>query len=191
MTQSTADLIRRDRSANDAQCFHAFEWTDDSRNAFAATGKDALRIVAPSFGQCAMISAVWAVLLRDQNKLPAVAVAGDLILKGKSVFTCDRNVPTSTESAGEQWDGHCWVELGDAVGDASLFRTAARVTTPSRLKGFVERTFPGRTTGALAIGRDEALAQYGLDYVPKFVLTEAQLAGLCRAVDFQSRKSSI
>lgn len=80
-------------------------------------GSELLHMIPPMHGACAGMSAMWQALLRDRFEMPAtLAVAGDLVIEGRQVFVCDRNVPDGTEQVDSGvWDGHCWVQIGELM----------------------------------------------------------------------------
>jgi hypothetical protein len=174
--QTILDLIRRDRGQQDEEQFSKFRISDTQP--FTDTACEFLAHTPAIFGRCAPMSAAWAALLRDHHGIPAVVVAGDLMLERCPAFVCDRNIPAPSKAATEMenWDGHCWIEVDGRVGDISVFRTARVIDRPSVLKDFIERHF-GLHRGMMLVERS-ALDAIQMDYVPKYVLTEAQITGL-------------
>jgi hypothetical protein len=124
------DLIRRDRGDIDAERFDKFRRTGDEE--FGATAKELLHHTPALFGKCAPMSAMWAAMPRDRHGIPVVAVAGDLIIEGRTAFLCDKNIPNATDADTTrlpEWDGHCWIEIDGCAGDISIFRTARMIVS--------------------------------------------------------------
>jgi hypothetical protein len=133
------------------------------------------------------MSAVWAAILRDRYDIPAFAVAGDLIIDGRSIFVSERNVPDGTEQIDSGvWDGHCWVQIDDKICDASIFRTARTRPDGSYLKAFIDEKF-GLQRGLMVIPEAE-LERIGMRYVPKYVLNETQITALMGGLRHQSQR---
>jgi hypothetical protein len=176
-TQIIAKLIQRDVGHADAELFEKFRLS--GTEALADTARELLAHTPPLFGQCAAMSAMWAALLRDRHHIPAMVVAGDLIIEGCTVFLCDRNIPnplTESELRIPDWEGHCWMEIANYIGDISIFRTARNIDRPSVLRRFIEQRF-GLNRGMMLLPRS-SLNDLSMKYVPKYVLTESQMNGL-------------
>ena len=179
---SFLDLVREFRGDAAAACYSSYklgDWADIEQ-----TAKEVLEKTQPRSGWCAPMSAIWAAMLQDHYQIPAVVVAGDLLLEQQRIFKCDRNIEiTSNRAPGEpasKWDGHCWVELDGYVGDISLFRTAYSAPPDSRLRSFVELHF-GLGRGMIFANRKDLVEQQ-MYYQPKYVLTDAQINGLCNGL---------
>lgn len=169
------DLIAQYRGEGDANRFSKYRVVDS--DAIAELAMDLLKHTPVQHGACAVMSAAWASLLRDRLGIPAVAVAGDLLVEGRTVYLCESNLPTSSRASQNiSWDGHCWVEVGSYLGDCSIFRTARTIQRPSHLKTFIEEHF-GLQRGLLLAPR-ASLSNIGMHYLPKYVLTETQIASL-------------
>jgi hypothetical protein len=178
MTQRlTHDFVTRFRGEDDAKLWSSFSRPD--LNLIGQSARELLADVPPSFGSCAMLSATWVAYLRERYDVPAVAVAGDLILANVPVFVCERNLPdgkgTGLQDFGE-WNGHCWIEVGGYVGDLSLFRSAYAVKPTHHLAQFVRSRF-GEGRGAIVIPSSD-LDEMGMQYRPKYVLTDPQVNAL-------------
>jgi hypothetical protein len=181
------ELIARDRSHDDAALFEQCHVSDV--DAVATIGAEILDHTPVFHGACASMSAAWAALLSDRLELPAVAVAGDLMIGGFTIFLCDRNLPDATPGSPMQmWDGHCWIEIDGWIGDISVFRTARTINRPSRLKSFVESNF-GLEKG-LMLARCEQLETNGMHYVPKYVLNDMQINALLAGLRHQVQQGA-
>jgi hypothetical protein len=126
------------------------------------------------------MSAVWVALIQDRLGLPAYCVAGDLIVEGRIIFggLSDIELATAFDKSNPSLDVHCWLGFGEYVGDLSVFRTAYSPQGPkSLLKVVLEKFGPGK---GLFLSTVQDAANAGLKYIPKYVLTEAQLNGLVR-----------
>ena len=176
-------LITRYRGIEEAQHCAAYELA--SNQTLATTAKEMIEMVPPSLGACALMSAAWADLLRSKYDIPAIVVAGDLKIRGTTIFRCKKNLPimgnTGKFVAGK-WSGHCWIEVDGHIGDLTVFRTAYALDGPSLLKDFVLKNFgPGRA-GFLCPANE---VPSGMKYVPKYVLTDPQIYGLTNGLCYQ------
>jgi hypothetical protein len=170
------ELIIRDRGLPDASEFDAFRLSTEAKRNVTAVGSEILTHTPNFFGACAVISAMWAALLRDRHAIPALAVAGDLTIDGSTVFRCSSNIPHPdelTQSVFSSWDGHCWIEIDGHIGDGSIFRTARAIQRPSVLKQFINVRF--RPEKQLILSRCSDMESINMHYTPRFVLTEAQV----------------
>jgi len=176
-------IITRNRNLQDAENY--FNFTLEEPSAMCETAQEIMRMVPPTFGACAMLSATWAAMLNDHHSIPAIVVAGDLKINGTRVFKCKRNIPDGKNTGkliSKKWDGHCWIEIDGYIGDLSIFRTAYSISTPSILKEFVLSEFR-RGKGAM-LSPVEDLPK-GMKYIPKFVLKESQITGLIKGMAYQ------
>ena len=179
-------LVARFKGIEEAYLFNSFSLTNPQL--LGTSAKDIMTHVPPSFGACAMISAMWAGYLKDHYSIPAIVVAGDLKISGKTIFKCKNNLPEPTKSRNiisGKWDGHCWIEIDGWIGDLSIFRTAYQIETQSVLKDFVLSNF-GHGKGALISPKNELPA--GLKYIPKYVLKENQIDSLIAGLSYQLEK---
>ena len=178
MRQRTLEkLIARDRGTPERDQYSTYMLP--APHVLVETARKFLAHIPPTFGACAMLSAGWAAFLRDNHNIPAIAVAGDLKVRGTKVFKCKENLPQPGQTGkviSRTWDGHCWLEVGGYVGDLSIFRTAYAIQQPSILKEFILEKF-GYGRGALLCPERE-LHTLGMAYEPKYVLNENQINGL-------------
>ena len=169
-------LISRYRGVEDAQQY--LDFTLDEPQKLLDVARDIMRNVPPTFGACAMLSAMWAGYLKDHFSIPAIVVAGDLKISGKTIFKCKKNLPEPSKSGkviSSSWSGHCWIEVDGWIGDLSVFRTAYQIDGPSVLKEFIISSF-GQNRGALLCQQQDL--PLGMKYVPKFVLKDNQIDSL-------------
>lgn len=131
-----------------------------------------LNDIPRGFGKCTIMSAYLCALLTDGHKLPAVAVAGDLIISGKSAFQTDIRIqqPNQGDIILDDWQGHCWVEIGGFICDVSICRTADLSPDKSNLKAFIHSKF-GKGRGLIAFPVQSAIDE-GMIYSPKEVLAD-------------------
>jgi hypothetical protein len=143
----------------------------------ADTGSNLLRVSPSVPGACTYLTAAWTAILRDSHNLPAYCVAGDLCVRGRMAFGCpDLDLSRCFDASSNAWDGHCWLALGQLVGDISVFRTAYAQPENSNLRQVVLEEF-GSGRGLLLMHNADALAA-GFEYRPKYVLREAQVTSL-------------
>jgi hypothetical protein len=142
-----------------------------------ALGKEILQHVPVRPGACALMSALWTGLIRDRLDIPAYCVAGDLVVGGRKMFDAGKDPIASTfDQSNPAWDCHCWVAVGEWIGDVSLCRTAYSRYGPRGLRRHVLNQFgPGR---GLLLLTTTAAANEGLSYIPRYVLGEPQVTGL-------------
>ncbi|MTT52008.1 hypothetical protein F1529_05845 [Alcanivorax sp. VBW004] len=165
-------LIARDRGLQVLHDYSSYEMADPQN--FMSSAKELLETVPPRFGDCVMMSSLWAILLRDKYSIPAITIAGDLKIQGKPVFKCKKNVPSPKQGqrvSNHNWQGHCWVGVNGYIGDLSVFRTAYSIVGPSLLKDYIISNF-GRGRGGFLSPIDELPS--GMKFVPKYVLTPKQ-----------------
>lgn len=182
------DLISKFRGNVDAKL-----WASCSAANIHPITESATRLLAsvpPTFGSCAMLSSAWATLLRERYNIPAVVVAGDLVLDGVPVFVSSQNLPDGKSSGLQdfgEWNGHCWINVGGKIGDISLFRSAYAVSPTHHLAKFVRSNF-GCGRGAIFSSVSD-LEDSNMHYLPKYVLADEQVKGLWAGLGYLNRKS--
>ena len=172
------NLIRASYSQAEAERYFAFDSARANLKNVASIGSEVLVQLSPMASACAPMTAVWVTLIQKRLGVPAYCVAGDLIVEGRIIFggMSDTELATAFDKSNSSLDGHCWLGFGEYVGDLSVFRTAYLPQGPKTLlKVVLEKFGPGKGL-LLCTGQDAANA--GLKYVPKYVLTQAQLNGL-------------
>jgi hypothetical protein len=152
----------------------------------AEAGRLVLAKVPPLLGHCALLSAAWSVVLRNQQSLPAIVVVGDLSVDNRVVFVASGNFPQCSDPGlieDTSWEGHCWVDVGGYIGDISVFRTAYASPPQHHLSQFVSARFgPGR---GLLLATAPQMAQMNLQYEPRYVLTDVQVQALIAGLQYQ------
>ncbi|MBB4818263.1 hypothetical protein HNP29_001639 [Pseudomonas alcaligenes] len=142
--------------------------------------------IPPMPGHCVMISAGFVAALRASG-VCAVVILGDLLINGRYVFRCYNNLPSPTqddEIVNASWDGHAWVMIGDCLCDLSIFRTAYGLSQPNHLSSYILEHF-GTGKGAFMCYPYQMPA--GMEFVPKFALTDDQIYGLLEGLSHQAR----
>ena len=180
-------LISKAQGASQFNYFVSYQLLDP--RPLIDTALDIMRNVAPSFGACAPLSAVWAAMLNEQFDIPAIAVAGDLKISRRTIFKCKKNIPEPTRPGAfvqGSWDGHCWVEINGFIGDLSLFRTAYAIDRPSILKEFVFSKF-GIGKKALICPIKDLPSE--MQYIPKHVLNNCQIDSLIAGLGHQQSQT--
>jgi hypothetical protein len=165
--------------ATEAERYSTFKLPDP--RVLLETASEILKVAATPIGACAMLSAACVAVLRDRLNIPAIAVAGDLIVDGTFAFRCTGPLPAGTATVEfQEWDGHCWIEVDNQICDLSIFRTAYALDDRSNLKRFVQTHF-GEGRGAIVCHWNE-LSAGGMEYVPKYVLSDVQITGLLKGL---------
>jgi hypothetical protein len=90
-----AQLIARHRGVKDADEYSAFNLL--SPDALIESSREIMSNSPIGFGECALLSASWAVYLQDYYSIPAIVVAGDLKIGGVTVFKTKKNIPSSSK----------------------------------------------------------------------------------------------
>lgn len=137
--------------------------------------------IQKGFGQCTIMSAYLCALLTDEYKLPAVTVAGDLIVSGITAFQTDIKIqqPNKPDTILDDWQGHCWVEIGGLICDVSICRTADLSSDGSNLKAFIHSKF-GKGKGLIAFPVQNAI-ELDMIYNPKEVLADDIITAIIKS----------
>jgi hypothetical protein len=178
-----ATFVEKSYSQTEARRFLDFTESKARIHEVAALGNFVLKRFQRLPGACAPMSATWTDGIRACLSLPAFCVAGDLLVQGRRIFGNDdptAKIAMVFDRSTLDWDGHCWVRVGDYVADISLFRTAYSEKAPRLLhEAIVNRFGRGRD---LLVATADAMREDGFTYVSKYVLTESQVDGLIRGV---------
>ncbi|EDM37031.1 hypothetical protein PBAL39_04513 [Pedobacter sp. BAL39] len=162
--------------------FLSYQLTEDDMAFIQAAVKDVLRNMPQRAFNCTQISAIWAAIIADHSKIPISVICGDLQYNSKKIFVCNEPLPTAedgTDIIGE-WDGHCWLEFGGFIADASFFRTIYYGNVPETLKEMVVNQF-GEGRGSI-IATPEQMQQNGFEFIPKYSLSERQINGIIQGI---------
>ena len=185
--QSFTELVRMSFSQEEVERhLQSKDLVRSSLQDIVDTGREILEHCPSVAGACASMSAMWTALLRDRLNLPAYCVAGDLLARGQVVFgdkATIADLKATFQRSTPDWDGHCWVVLGDYIADISVFRTAYSDYSPPQLQRVILESF-GEGRG-LFLSPEREVGDFGLKYVPRFVLPDDQVSALVRgARDF-------
>lgn len=174
---SLLNLIELSYGAPEKSRFLNFAVTNEQLEKAADAGEEILQR-APSFpGACTYLAAIWTGVLREAFSLPAYCVAGDLCVRGRMAFgSTDPDTASRLGVSSDGWDAHCWLALGQHVGDLSIFRTAYALPQGSNLRQAVLDVF-GPGLGLFLMPNSNALAA-GFEYRPKHVATEAEITAI-------------
>jgi len=176
MRDTIKRLIEKSYSNGVAQAYLSFSPSKHDIERLRQVAVEVLTHIRLDPGACAMMSAVWATKLIHTGKYPVHVVAGDLIIKGQSIFSCGNDQSgTAFKTDNLDWTGHCWIVFGDHIGDISICRTAYSDRVPG-LKEFIVENI-GEKAGALICTQYE-FAEIGMQYTPRYVLDQAAIDGM-------------
>lgn len=172
-----ASLVEDSYGATERSRFLSFEATSLHLDQAAQAGIALLRSAPSVPGACTYMTAMWTAMLRDNVHVPVYCVAGDLRVRGRMAFgSAESDIARCFATSSNGWDGHCWLVLGEHLGDISIFRTAYAQPHGSNLRRAVVDEFgPGR--GLFLMHRSDALAA-GFEYRPKYVVRDAEMTAL-------------
>lgn len=180
-------IITRDRGEEAYAEYANFQIADT--DVIIQAARQTLDAIPPSFGSCVMMSAGFAAILNSLG-VPAVVILGDLKVDGCFAFECRGNIPAATydgEVVEATWDGHAWVMVDNVICDLSIFRSAYNTPQPSHLQIFINRHF-GEGKGALLC--PPGTLPHGMEFVPKYALTDNQICGILDGLSKQAAERS-
>lgn len=179
-------LIEVSYDTGEKSRFLSFDATPLHLNQAAEVGSEILRRSPSIPGACTYLTAMWTATLRDALSLPAYCVAGDLCVRGRMAFgSTDPAVAWHFGVSSDVWDGHCWLVLGQYIGDLSVLRTAYAQSQSSNLRQAVLDVFgPGR--GLFLMRYSDALAA-SFEYRPKYVVREEEITALIQGAQVSGR----
>lgn len=178
------DIIVRDLGQEAYADYASYQAND--LELIAETARVTLNSIPRKAGHCVMISADFVAALRASH-IPAIAILGDLLIDGKYVFRCSDNLPRPThddEIVDATWDGHAWVMIAESICDLSIFRTAYDMAQPNRLSDYILKYF-GAGKGAFMCYPHQLPP--GMEFAPRFALTDDQIDGLLKGLSHQTR----
>lgn len=137
--------------------------------------KDMLTTVRPEGSSCVLMSALLAVSLEEPLGTVIPVVAGALKLDGEYMYGSNRSFDGQRVFSTNEmdWDGHCWLLVGDYIVDISLGRTARHRHCRAVLAQRVISAF-GQHVGMIAV-TEAGARKIGLRYLPRYVLTPDQV----------------
>jgi len=144
--------------------------------ALQEAGLEILNHFPPIPGACAMMSAIYAGMLKDQG-FDAQMIAGALYLEEMRLFGEHSAEKATFEQSNLDWDGHCWIQLNDLIADISLFRTVYSSASGTPLKQILEKFGEGKS---LLISSPQGMKDMGLRYEAQYTLTDEQVDNLIR-----------
>ncbi|TKC06537.1 hypothetical protein FA048_15100 [Pedobacter polaris] len=167
---------------NEVERFLSYQLTVQERNLILETLEAALINVPNKAFACTQISAAWAAMIQDHSRIPVAVVCGDLAYRDTKLFVCHSPIPilTTDEIFIQEWDGHCWLELGGMIADASIFRTIYQGRVSKTIKNQIIEQF-GEGKGAL-IATPEQMSINNFTYSPKYTLNDIQINGILRGL---------
>lgn len=173
-----ARLVANANGWERAKAFKRYALGDADRDAIVGIARDVLDWFPDMAGACTLMSAVLAARLAPVLAAPPVVAAGTLHAAGTMIFGDGRPFDGATvfSTSDPSWNGHAWVMAGSLVIDISMFRTAYSRYSPPALAHHILDVF-GTGRGAY-LDQWQATRGLGLDYVPRYVLSDAQVAVL-------------
>lgn len=147
------------------------------------TATEVLKNMPQTAFNCTKISAIWAAIIQDNSTIPVAVICGDLQFMDRKVFVCNGPLPDPELGNFEDlmWNGHCWLEFGGLIADASFFRTIYFGDVPTQLRAKVIEKF-GEGRGSL-IGNSHLLKMYDLTYSPKYCLNNRQVDVIINGIE--------
>ncbi|MDR6785290.1 hypothetical protein ABIE26_003989 [Pedobacter africanus] len=170
-------------SAENAEKFLSYSLTKEDLAFIQDTAKEVLRKMPPKAFNCTQISAIWAAIIEDHSNIPVSVICGDLHFTDKKIFVCKEPLPGPEAGSVIDgiWDGHCWLEFGGLIADASFFRTVYFGEVPHQFKNLVIQKF-GQGHGTI-IATPEQMRTNELIYLPKYSLSDIQINGLINGIE--------
>jgi hypothetical protein len=183
MDKKIFNLIEESYDKEQAKVASQFKLSKDAIEILIKASKDVLVKISDKPGACAHMSALLAGFVQNDTDYPIHVVAGSFSIDGYTYFRNDKSsdsINTGFKSFNLDWDGHCWIMLGDYVGDISIFRTAY-LGYDNRLRDTIISRF-GEGKGFL-FDTINNLKGKGLVYNPRYVLKYDEITGLLKGID--------
>ena len=182
MKEQISPLIAKSYSEKEALKYQRYQINDKDMQDIVKAGKEVLRNFPLKPNCCAPMSAIWTGIIRDHcPHIPIYTIAGSLDFKGRKIFGGSENNTYYEEGFSgikPNWDGHCWIVVGDYIGDASFLHTARQ--SSAWLKEMVMRIF--ESNAYLIIDSSNELKKLDLHYTPHYVPTTQQIDGLILSI---------
>lgn len=168
-------MIEASHSREATQQFRNYELNDRAWGIFKEMSRGMLTAVRPEGSSCVIMSALLATALEEPLGTVVPVVAGALKLDGEYMYGSHRAVDGRRvfSENGADWDGHCWILLGNYIVDISLGRTARQGHCRAPLARRVLSAF-GEHVGMIAV-TESSVRETGLLYLPRYVLTPDQV----------------
>lgn len=128
--------------------------------------------------------------IQDHSNIPVALIGGDFKYKGFSLFKHGAT-NLNTEAINEniingKFDGHFWLEIGDLIIDASIFRTLYSDKIPEVLRKEIELNF-GNKKGCIVATAEHMIKEHNFEYIPKYSLSDNTINGLLKGGFFENR----
>lgn len=181
-TEALKAALLQNYSVEDTDIFLKYRLTEKDLVFIQDTAKEVLRNMPPKAFNCTQISAIWAAMIEDHSEIPVAVICGDLHFIDKKIFVCKEPLPGPEQGCviDGVWDGHCWLEFGGLIADASFFRTVYFGEVPYQFKDLVVEKF-GTGKGTI-IATPEQMLHNELIYIPKYSLSATQINGLINGI---------
>lgn len=168
-------MIEASHSRAAMQQFRDYVPDDRAWDIFKEMSQGMLTVVRPEGSSCVIMSALLATALEEPLGTVVPVVAGALKLDGEYMYGSNRAVDGKRvfSENGADWDGHCWILVGNYIVDISLGRTARQGHCRAPLACRVLSAF-GEHVGMIALSEARA-REAGLLYLPRYVLTPDQV----------------
>lgn len=168
-------MIEASHSRQAMEQIRDYALDDQAFNIFEEMSKDMLTTVRPEGSSCVLMSALLSISLEEPLGTVIPVVAGALKLDGEYMYGNNRSFDGQHVFSTNEidWDGHCWLLVGDYIVDISLGRTARQGHCRAVLAQRVFSAF-GEHVGMIAVTETGA-RKVGLRYLPRYVLTPDQV----------------
>lgn len=176
-------VLLQNLSIEETERYMGYQITNEELEFIKNTTIDVLKNMPQKAFNCTQISAIWAAIIQDHSIIPVSVICGDLLFMDRKVFVCNGPLPDPELGNLENkiWDGHCWLEFGGLIADASFFRTIYFGDIPNQLRTNVIEKF-GIGRGSL-IGNSKQMELFELTYLPKYSLSDFQIDALINGIE--------
>lgn len=172
-------IIEKSYSRQDAQICSSFNPDQLAIEKIVEIAKHVLVLFPPKPGACALMTALWVSFLRSETNFPVHALVGSLFIDDECIYgpkISDQQNQPMFDNSNLDWDGHCWLLLGNFIGDISIFRTAYSKYSPPKLRDKIQSTF-GPNKGILLCPVDQCM-DMGITYKPLYSLKDCEIEKL-------------
>ena len=156
--------------------------TDASANALLlSAGAEVLSRYKDVPGACVPLNTAWGAFLRDGTSYPVHVAVGEMHIDGEQIYgnemsEDDYRNTFENGTMNMDWDGHCWISFGDLIGDASIIRTGKSKLAHKTLQNLVLKKL--YTVSGVFAARTTDLASIGLEYIPRYVLSNDEITAV-------------
>lgn len=176
-------LVSAAHGADYAERFRTYDFDAETLYRFSDICKRVMEDVARTPGACTLMNGLLAERVRAELDAPFAIVAGALKIGGTYIFGGNGPVDGArifSETAMD-FDGHVWMIFGRYLVDISLARTALSGKSHPLLAEKVRKDL-GIKVGLFAMPVEEA-RRAGFIYLPRYVVTEAQIGPIARGAE--------